>query len=609
MADSVFKRDAANKPSAPFLTRTRRGFLLIVLAVAVLAVPAWDFLILPFYEGARLHVTIGPLLLLGLGTTVLFWLFVRIKKNDKDPVRRRPAASMAGLIAFLILNLAAFLLFEQGWSFIAEEARWAGIVLIVVNVNGACLLLYLFGMQWNRRPGMRTRIHDAVVHSLRQAPAWHDLPPYLLHKETTGWRHGSSVYVHAVYFEFARAYEGALEHLQHHLTQRQIDQWEPTEKPAVTPRETDALMQVLNTPLELCLKAGNALVFYLGYFDDVNGHRAWLAHEIAWRMLNVKLLHTTASLTALPDNANPSDILHADLADLKRLYRIYQSKVLALDGVEDVDGPSPLYTVVARTGPWRATALQNRLSRLFLRGVYHTRHHEENLERWAALWQRPPAYVTLNSASNGADVRETKSSFSRKPVFFDEVTPVWIQVRTLREQGVPFQTWGAEHFFRQLTMQAGLALPLTLFLDALTALTQTPTTTAEDLAHGTRLAVPGFDDDGLDGDLTNLLLTLPQLDAEDVHETDFPTLWTNATVLWMLDDLIGYERTLSSVQFKDVLQDSLWMQAHPQVRAAVRRLMRTPRCRQRWRENQIRLARQTNDPHLTLRQTWEGVPS
>ena len=602
MADPDFTHDAASKRRAPFLTRTRRGLLLIVLAAAALAVPAWDFAILPFYEITRLHVTVVPLLLLGLCTTVLFWLFLRIKKNDKDPVRRRPAASRAGLIGFLGLNLAAFLLFDQGWSFIAPAARWAGIVLIVVNVNGACLLLYLFGMQWNRRSGVRTRIHDAVVHSLRQAPAWHELPPYLLRKEEAGWRHASSVYAHAVYFEFARAYEGALEHLQHHLTQRQIHQWEEQEPHAATPRETDTLTQVLNTPLELCLKAGNTLVFYLGYFDDVNGHRAWLAQEIAWRMLNLKLLHGAASLAALPDNANPADVLHADLTDLKRLYRIYQRTVLALNEVEDTDGPSPLDTVVARTGPWRVVALQNRLARLFLHGVYHTRYHEENQNRWAALWRRPLGYATPDRAPSRTD------GPAPEPVFFEEVTRVWTQVQALREQGMPFQAWQAEHFFRQLAMQAGLALPLTRFLDTLTALTQRPAPSQEDAAPGTRPAVPGFDADGLDDDLTNLLLALPQLDAEDVNETDFPTLWANAAVLWMLDDLISYERTLSSVQFKDVLQDPLWEQAHPQIRAAVRRLMQTPRCRQRWRENQTRQARKTNDPHLTLRQTWERVP-
>ena len=416
MADSVLNRDAANKQRFPSLTRTRRGLLLIVLAAAVLAVPAWDFLILPLYEGTRLHVTFVPLLLLGLGATVLFWLYVRIKKNDRDPVRRSPAAAMAGLIAFLILNLAAFLVFDQGWSFISDEARWAGIVLIVVNVNGACLLLYLFGMRWNRRPGVRTRIHDAVVNNLRQAPSWHELPPYLRQKEAAGWRHGSSVYAHAVYFEFARAYEGALDHLQHHLTRRQIDQWAPQEKHAALQRETDALMQVLNTPLELCLKAGHTLVFYLGYFDDVNGHRAWLAQEIAWRMINLKLLHITASLTVLPDNAHPVDILHADLTDLKRLYRIYQNKVVVAD---DTENPLPLHAVIVRTGPWRVAALQNRLARLFLRGVYHTRHHEENLDRWAALWQRPLGYVPPNTAPTETDPTKAKRSF------FDEVTPVW----------------------------------------------------------------------------------------------------------------------------------------------------------------------------------------
>ncbi len=573
---------------------------MVLLAAAVGAVVFWDIVILPLYAGIHLHVTFVPLLVLGLCATVLFWLFARIKKNTRDPVRRSPAGSMMGLAGFIVLNLGALLLFGQGWSFISEEARWAGIALIMVNVNGAWLLFYLFGMRWNRTPGARRRIHDAVVQSLRRAEVWHEPPPYLQRKEASGWRHSSSVYAHAVYFEFARAYEAALEHLQHHLTRLQIDQWGRQHAETTMP-DPDALPRALATPLEPCLKAGNALVFYLGFFDDVNGHRGWMAQEIAWRMVNVKLLHVAACLAALPEAANPSDTLHADIADLKRLYRLYQRKRIAETG--DATGKSPLQTLPGHLGPWRAAALQNRLCRLFLTGLYHNRHHDENLERWAALWQRPLGYA----APNETEVPAPKPP-AGLPVFFDEVAPVWIRARALRAQGVRFEAWQAEHFFRHLAMQAGLPGPLPFFLDALAALVRASPAPEEDPAPLARIAVPGFDAGGLDDDLTNLLMALPQLDAEDIHETDFQTLWTNATVLWMLEDLVFFERTLSSVQFKDVLQDRLWERAHPQIRTLARRLMQTPRSRQRWRENQTLLARKTNDPNLTLRQTWERVP-
>ena len=574
-------------------------FILLVLFSKIFYPDLWNLIVLPIYGKVLFNVTSLPAVAVILFAFTYRTLYLNIKKSQNDPVRENDAGQFVAFVLLLIFAVAALAVFNDSWEFFSWPMPWLNRGMAFLNMIGAALLIYIFRMGWNKGKN-REKIHRAHVATVGKSKRWNKLPKYIQKKlREGGWRNSSSIYANSIYSEFIACYKNALDALLADFLGGQSPQPQKREQP------TSALV-------EEGLKFGYALASYCELFNDVNGHRALLAHEIAWRILNLKILEIKCLVTAAPQFTK----LEAPLEELGELIKNYYKFDVLLEksGLEppaDEDAPekeSGRKALFKWSGEWRSRTLRNRLGQLFLSAThFNSAMIIQQTTAWLDKWQKEKFAIPdrlKNLAEQLAGIAQRLEKHEKLGTDFS--LPKYRLRQIAVESGLDFQNIPFLRTKKEITdlIKKEKLKAVRMTSAGKKILEDEKLTEAQKRAELELLAlqykfdfaedlqcVNGFKPAGLDDDLTRLLLALPVLRAADIKGANFLLMWATALLFWLFEDFLFFERDISGLHFKEIW-DSLDPHEFPvEIKPALLQLLSSPLARKRWLENQMALAK------------------
>ena len=556
----------------------------VMAALAIVAVLFWDTLVLPFYEFLLIPVTFVAILFLLLSFFTIFLVFNLIRRQAQDPVRRNAKTFVMALGIVFALNLIGLLLFSKAWEFYSPTIRWICIILVLVNFVFCFILLFIFIMGWNRNEGWRRQLNKHHINKIYQpAKPWYQLPHFLNRMEMVNWQKGSSFSINALYMEFLSRYREAVDLLTESRLELLLEE-SGMQKSQFTRLQKET---------ECCLRSGHTLAKYCGFFNDINDNHQLLAQEFYWRLINIKLLYTEVLLER--PEANHIN-WEEEVADLSRVINWYL--ISTTPGSAALEEESPVIVIGILLANYRKELLEHRLFSLYLAASASQFLEKDQVVDNSSEHQLAFSRLLSNKlASQLSKFKQLSSSVDRH-----------IQEKTT--------FLNKRHFIRKLWMENELPSIELTYLKSLRDLAglfqeeiEQEEISFEEVSqwNGIPYHIDGLEVSDLKSDVTHLLTITPALQEEDNESMviPFPALWKAASVIWVLKDLVYFERSIPAAYFKELIQEIQVDKFPAIIRPEIRRLLNSKIAKRRWNENCWLAAQRSGDHFEAFRHSLE----
>ena len=552
----------------------------VLVGVIILAVLFWDPVVLPFYRIVAFPVTFVPFLSFLLTFFTIYLVFQQIRRKGQDPVRRNANSFIRALSIIFLLNLAGLIFFSKAWEFYSYRVRWVSILLILSNFVFCLVLLFIFLMGWNRNDELRRKLFKHHVNKIYlPANPWHQLPHAIRRMEMTGWRKGSSFGINALYTEFLSQYRNAVDLLTQARLQMVLEETE----------QTATAVTQLRKETEKSLRAGLALARYCVFFEDLNGNHQLLSQEFYWRMLNIKMLQ----IDLMREGQDPVD---PEIEDLLRILKWCQEATQWQKETAEEEEDLEVVGVWMAMEDFREEILRHR--------IYH----------WY-LELRAPEFLQQETLTINRPL-PSPELMTR----LEEQIPA---LGLLREKVDAHLQSGSlflnkMHFQRELCTETELSAVAGVYLSTLQRLKamnpEEPDgmdAPVEDIRRwkGIPYHINGVDGNDIQSDVTHLLTITPVVQPEDKEETfiEFPTFWAGAAQIWVLKDLVYFERDISPVYFMELIRGIKTEKFPRIIHSEIKRLLKTKIAKRRWNEHNWIVGHRSGDHFQAFRHSLEEL--
>lgn len=549
-----------------------RSGLLILLGLALLL---WDWVTLPLYGATKFSVLFIPVLCAFLlGLTVLLHVYF-VGKQKRDPVRRSHRSFTLDLAFLMVLNLLGLFLFFKAWLFTSLLLRVLSLTLLFINFLVGFTLILVFGMGWHRFEFQDNALRKAYIANIsKQTGHWYELPPAVVGNKKWGWDNPSSLIIDALFQRFQDLYGQTIDQLLVGHSDYAVQE----------DHTKHFRWHQVKRKMEQCFKLGRLLALHCDLFHDKNGNHQLLASQVYWQLLNAHLLQL--ELWPVTSQAPASALAH-ELLELERLHNFYKVKKDRLS--EKI--PDQFF---AESWPeWQENTLKGRLIHFYLHGIYECHFGETPEDKKTVLRQHLQEAPDIMKSMLGEEVLEDLRHYVQQ--FFKT-----------QEQPI-----NADHLVREIMTRLDLSTPVLDFYQLLHELKQREPD-PDGVYHqefsqwnDIPYAMEGIKvKNRMQLDVTRLLMLTPPVQDEDLEAktTDFETLWQCAGLIWLLTDLVYFERAVPAQHYQELLEQLNGdLDDYPYaIKREIRALVDSVAFQRRWQENDWRHIQRTRDAFKVL---------